>query len=102
MSMGASREPFRGSMPWPGEGIARRKLSERGLYALTLAWKSSRPVRAASEVGKEENMVRCRLRKQWFSSPTIVSHVRFNSQPGTKFTNSLRCALHELWSHIDC
>lgn len=34
MRSGARREPDLGSMSSPGEGMARRKLSERGLYAL--------------------------------------------------------------------
>lgn len=33
MSSGARRDPDLGSMSSPGEGMARRKLSERGLYA---------------------------------------------------------------------
>jgi hypothetical protein len=56
--MGASNEPSRGSMSWPGEGIALRKLSERGLYALVgFACSRRRTERSDSAEGNEKNML---------------------------------------------
>lgn len=56
--MGASNEPSLGSMSAPGEGMARRKLSDRGLYALTeLGCSSSRNERSESADGNEKSIL---------------------------------------------
>lgn len=56
--MGARREPLYGSMSWPGEGMARRKLSESGLYAWAAGWRRRILVRTERDVGSVKNMVR--------------------------------------------
>jgi hypothetical protein len=58
MRMGASNEPSCGSISWPGDGIARRKLSDRGLYALAgLARSRRRTERSESADGNVNNML---------------------------------------------
>lgn len=56
MRMGASSEPSLGSMSAPGEGMARRKLSERGLYALVGLERRAKE-RTDSVDGNEKNIL---------------------------------------------
>jgi hypothetical protein len=56
--IGASNEPLCGSISWLGEGMARKKLSERGLYASmeAVCWRR-RTERSDREGGSEKNIV---------------------------------------------
>lgn len=57
--MGASKDPLTGSMSWPGEGMARKKLSERGLYASTwFVHCRTRIEKSDNEDGSEKNMMK--------------------------------------------
>lgn len=57
--MGASKDPLTGSMSWPGEGMARKKLFERGLYALAWFVHCRTSIeRSDTEDGSEKNMMK--------------------------------------------
>lgn len=58
MRIGASNAPLLGSMSGPGEGIVRKKLSERGLYAAAGLDCSTRRIERSNRAdGSAKNMV---------------------------------------------
>jgi hypothetical protein len=57
MRIGARSVPFTGSIADPGDGIARRKESESGLYAVVYEGCRMRVVKRESEVGRERSIV---------------------------------------------
>ena len=57
--IGASNEPFSGSMSSPGYGMERSKLSESGLYALTYVADLRRRHESTDRLAGSERSIMC-------------------------------------------